>query len=208
LEGDTGNLRCNGRVPQDRDLDTLIEQARRDPSAFGLLYDRYYSRILNYAYRSTLDVGLAEEVTSTTFFNALRGLGGYRDRGTFEAWLYRIAANEVKMHWRRRRGGPQQRQWLEDLARIRFGPDPMDAREAAEDRLARFARVHQVLLGLPEKYRSPLALRYFQDLPYEQVAQALGKKLGTVKSLIHRGLALMRQRLAKDNATFSQGRHP
>lgn len=76
----------------------LVERARTQPEAFGLLYDRYYSVVLNYIYRRTLDVALAEELTSNSFFNALRALGRYDNRGKFLAWLYRIAGNEIRLN--------------------------------------------------------------------------------------------------------------
>jgi hypothetical protein len=63
----------------------LVERAKTQPEAFGHLYDRYYSVVLNYVFRRTLDVALAEELTSNTFFNALRALGGYENRGKFLA---------------------------------------------------------------------------------------------------------------------------
>ena len=50
----------------------LVERAKTHPEAFGELYDRYYTVVLNYVFRRTLDVALAEELTSNTFFNALR----------------------------------------------------------------------------------------------------------------------------------------
>ena len=81
----------------------LVERAKTQPEAFGHLYDRYYSVVLNYLYRRTLDVALAEELTSNTFFKALRALGGYESRGKFLAWLYRIAGNEIRLN--RRHGG-------------------------------------------------------------------------------------------------------
>ena len=77
----------------------LVERARTQPEAFGHLYDRYYGVVLNYVFRRTLDVALAEELTSNTFFNALRALGVYENRGKFLAWLYRIAGNEVRLNW-------------------------------------------------------------------------------------------------------------
>lgn len=53
----------------------LVQRAKDDPAAFGQLYEAHYSRILNYIYRSVLNVAVAEELTSNTFFKALRALG-------------------------------------------------------------------------------------------------------------------------------------
>ena len=78
----------------------LIERAKTDPEAFGRLFEAYYDRIITYTYRCSLNLAVAEDLTSNTFFKALRGLPKYRHRVSFLAWLYRIAANEVRMHWR------------------------------------------------------------------------------------------------------------
>ena len=108
----------------------LVERARTQPEAFGHLYDRYYSVVLNYLFRRTLDVALAEELTSNTFFNALRALGGYESRGKFLAWLYRIAGNEIRLNWRaRRKQHAGEARWRAELGRVRFATDRAIATE-------------------------------------------------------------------------------
>ena len=83
----------------------LAERAKTSPPAFGLLYERYYRKILGYVYRRTLDAAVAEELTSNTFFNALCALPAYEHRGHFAAWLYRIATNEIRFDGETRRSG-------------------------------------------------------------------------------------------------------
>ena len=60
---------------------------------------------------------------------------------------------------------------------------------------------------LPERYETALALRYFEGLKIEEVAVALGKKVGTVKSLIHRGLHRLKKIIEQKNATFCRDEH-
>ncbi len=132
----------------------LVERARIQPEAFGLLYDRYYSVVLNYIYRRTLDVALAEELTSNSFFNALRALGRYENRGKFLAWLYRIAGNEIRLNWRaRRKQHEDEARWRAELGRLRFATDPAIATEEVEEQARQFARLHEALGRLPERYR-------------------------------------------------------
>jgi RNA polymerase sigma factor (sigma-70 family) len=112
----------------------LVERAKTQPEAFGHLYDRYYSVVLNYVFRRTLDVAMAEELTSNTFFNALRGLGGYENRGKFLAWLYRIAGNEIRLNWRARRKQHEgEARWRAELRRVRFATDRAIATEEVEE---------------------------------------------------------------------------
>ena len=186
----------------------LVERAKTQPEAFGQLYDRYYSVVLNYVFRRTLDVALAEELTSNTFFNALRALGGYENRGKFLAWLYRIAGNEIRLNWRARRKQHEgEARWRAELGRVRFATDQAIATEEVEEQARQFARLHEALSRLPERYQTILALRYFESLSCEEVAEVVGTKVGTVKSLIHRGLKQLRRQYERDPATFQRNLH-
>lgn len=69
----------------------LIEAAKADPRAFGQLFESHYETVLTYTYRCTLNLAVAEELTSNTFFKALRALPKYRRGVPFADWLYRIA---------------------------------------------------------------------------------------------------------------------
>jgi len=186
----------------------LVERAKTQPEAFGHLYDRYYSVVLNYVFRRTLDVALAEELTSNTFFNALRALGGYENRGKFLAWLYRIAGNEIRLNWRARRKQHEgEARWRAELGRVRFATDRAIATEEVEEQARQFARLHEALSRLPERYQTILALRYFESLSCEEVAEVVGTKVGTVKSLIHRGLKQLRRQFEGDRATLRPNLH-
>src|SRR6266851_8577710 len=85
-------------LPPDEETE-LVQRAKHDPAAFGELYEAHYQSILNYLYRRTLSVTVAEELTSNTFFKALRGLPGFHPQPQirFRSWLYRIATNEARM---------------------------------------------------------------------------------------------------------------
>src|SRR5688572_28414521 len=87
---------------QKDDEQTIIEQAKTDPRAFGIIFDRYYPKILAYTVRRTSSVVIAEEIVSETFIKAYKNLPKFRWRGiSIEAWLFRIAVNELRMYFRR-----------------------------------------------------------------------------------------------------------
>jgi RNA polymerase sigma-70 factor (ECF subfamily) len=183
----------------------LVERAKRDPAAFGELYEAHYSAILNYLYRRTLSASVAEELTSNTFFKALRGLPAFQSRPAvrFRAWLYRIATNEVGMHGRsqRVRGTAQLLPDDNDLPRITFVWPETEAPEVARAKQAQFALVHQALSRLSEQYRTALTLRYFEGLTNDEIAAVLEKPAGTVKSLVHRGLAKLGEAMGEVEAS-------
>ncbi len=185
----------------------LAQAAKTDPAAFGRLYETHYSRILNYTFRRTLNVAVAEELTSNTFFKALRSLADFRG-GSVQAWLYKIATNEMRMLWRRQkhlRDNFDVRQ--EDIRRIYFDSHQAEAPAEIADKAQQFARLRRAMGMLPEKYQTVLSLRYFEGLSIEEISAVLSKKIGTVKSLIHRGLKRMKRLLASNDATFSASRH-
>ncbi len=164
----------------------LAAAARTDPEAAGRLYDKYYSELLGYIYHCTFDGAAAEDLTANVFLAAFRHLARYRWRQvySFRAWLYRIATNEVRMHWRRQKRARN----------AALGPDGdrQAADPAAGDRMAeaeQYCLLHKALLELRLKYRTVIILRYFEDKTIAEICEITGRKEGTVKCQLHRGLA-------------------
>lgn len=168
----------------------LVERARVDSDAFGLLFDRYHDPILSYLLHLTADLQAARELTSNTFYRALAALPSYRWRGVpFSAWLYRIASNEAAGRLRRLR----RRRFLplgdspEDLP---AGDSALDQEvlqaEEALDRNRRFAQLHRHLRRLPYRDREALVLHYFQGKTVREMAAITGRSPGTVKARLHR----------------------
>lgn len=183
----------------------LVRRAKCNPAAFGQLYEAHYATILNYLYRRTLRIAAAEELTSDTFFNALRGLAGYHPRPPvrFRSWLYRIATNEARMYWRDRKGRRETPLSSDEneLGRIRFASRETQSPEDVREKQREYARIHEALGRLPERYQAALTLRYFEGLGHDEIAAILGKRPGTIKSLVHRGLAKLAKVLAESDAT-------
>jgi RNA polymerase sigma-70 factor (ECF subfamily) len=178
----------------------LMDRAAREPQAFAVIYERFYPMILNYTFRRTLSISAAEELTSNTFFKALRALPKYRAGGQpIRAWLYAIATNELRMHWRWRRRHPVRRLGELDAARHRvlFEQGGLEQQAGWEQRMEDFAQLHQALATLPQRHQTIIALRYFEDLTLEQIAQVVNKPLGSVKSWLHRATAKLRTAAAE-----------
>lgn len=173
----------------------LIERARSDPQAFGKLFELYYLRVLGYTYRCTWNRAVAEDLTSATFLKALRSLHRYDHRAHFSSWLYRIATNEIRMHWRARsRAEAAHRRAFEESvpAHSQRGETGLEASETAAEQALVQARVRDAVGQLPERYRTVILLRYFEGLPCAMVAEVLHRRIGTVKSWLHRGAKRLR----------------
>jgi RNA polymerase sigma factor (sigma-70 family) len=199
---------CASLSPPD-DEAALVERAQSVPEAFGRLFELHYQKILDYAFRSTLNPAVAEELTSNTFFKAFRSLKKYRRRCRFSAWLYGIATNEIRMHWRsearRRRAVAAWANALE-ADRVYFEAPAVETDETLREKMEQCRRLHDLIGRLPERYRTVILLRYFENLTYEMIAEALGKRLGTVKSLHHRAVKRLKK-ISDRDATFRLRRH-
>ena len=85
-----------------KEEEQLIQRAQENPAHFAPLYTHYYKVIIQFIYRRVDDKDLAADLTAQTFLKALHHLPSYRPKGfPFSSWLYKIAINEVNMHFRK-----------------------------------------------------------------------------------------------------------
>jgi RNA polymerase sigma-70 factor (ECF subfamily) len=168
------------------DDSSLASTAATDPQAFAVLYDRYVQRIYTYALHKTGDVNLAQDVTSTSFEKALRHLQnkGWRS-GSFLAWLYRIARNEVVHQYRKNRRLVDLPDHLAESDRT-----PADIEVSQAD-----LQLQEVFSLLPSQDREVLSLRFFDGLSSAETAEVLGCTLPHLYLQVHRALQRLRKAL-------------
>ena len=181
-------------------LQLAIEQARAgDARGFEVLLDAYGRRLYGYFYRATGDVHEAEDLLSEISLRLVRRIGAYDDRGRFDQWLFRIAANMIRDRIRRRRTKPP-------AASLSIesddGDSPADRLEgpsaAVDERLLlaeASAQVQAALQRLDETTRQMILLRHFGEASFREIAEAFGCPLGTALAKVHRGLKALRQQL-------------
>ena len=174
----------------------LVERAKNDIEAFGQLYDTYYSQILGYVLKRTANIEFTQDITSEVFFKALNSLQKFQWRGVpFSAWLYRIANNEISNHFRK--NGKRQLE-LDKISNSITYSEPSSESEvlAAENELKKyedFLILHENIARLPARYQEVIVLRFFENKRIHEIAEILGKREGTVKSLLHRCLEKLRK---------------
>ena len=170
---------------------TLIERAKEDPAAFGILYERYVDKIYNYVYYRTGSRHDAEDLTAKTFYQALANIGRYEERGMpFSAWLYRIAHNLVA-NWHRDRSRRKLIP-LDELAMAGQDEDnPEPLAEAEEERKALLEAIRR----LPPERQQLLILKFVEGMPNAEIGRIMGRSEGAVKSLYYRTLMALREDL-------------
>ncbi len=195
----------------------LVERARRDPEAFGIIFDLYYGKLLSYALKRTGDAQAAEDIVADTFIKALKNLWHFTWRGIpFSAWLYRIAGNEVNMYLRRKKRSMVS---LDLLAEAGFDAADDSAAQEREmlaallEEQTQFVLLTEALRTLPNHYQEAIALRYMEGKEIRDIAQIMHKREGTIRSLLSRGTALLREKLTApvqqndtESITSSEGR--
>jgi RNA polymerase sigma factor (sigma-70 family) len=156
------------------------------------IVDQHSDRVFRLALRLTGNRHDAEDLTQEVFVRVFRSLHTYQP-GTFEGWLHRITTNLFLDQARRRQRIRFDALSDERAARIASavaGPDrAYDDRTFDDD-------VEAALAALPPDFRAAVVLCDIEGLTYEEIAEILGAKLGTVRSRIHRGRAMLRAALA------------
>jgi len=170
----------------------LVERAKADPNAFGLLYERYVDKIYSYIYYRTGNYHDAEDLTAKVFYQALNHLPRFVQRGLpFSSWLYRIAHNMVA-NWYRDRS----RRRLVSFDQLGPGSHPRGdllLQQVAKDE--RRVALAAAIRCLPAERQELLILKFVEQLPNAQIGQIMGRSEGAVKSLYHRTLLTLRQEL-------------
>lgn len=176
------------------DEQALVEQAKVDPEAFGLLYERYVDRIYHYVYYRTGNVHDAEDLTARVFYQALCHLPQYVYRGMpFSSWLYRIAHNLVA-NWHR----DQSRQKVVSLERLAWiGSQGEEGPFQQVTRKERQAVLLAAIRRLPADRQQLLILKFVERLSNAEIGQIMGRSEAAIKSLYHRTLAALRQELTE-----------
>ena len=192
-------LRCSTDIIDEDEI--LVFEAREDTEAMGRLYDKYYGEIIGYIYHCTFDSTVTEDLTSNVFLAALKHIGRYKWRRIpFSAWLYRIATNEVRMYWRRQRRGKTISLQTDDGSLSEQNREFESGNSSAGDRIAaeeEYRLLHRALLELRMKYRTVIILRYYEGKAIAEICKITGRKEGTVKSQLHRGLARLQDILVQ-----------
>ena len=161
-------------------LIALVELARGgDAEAFGQLFDHYHASVYRFVYYRVGSVAVAEDLTSETFFRALRSIGSFRWQGKdFGAWLTTIARNLTTDHFKAGR------------TRLEHSTDNMTPHEGSTEgpETAVLASVaNEALLGalkqLPPEQQECLVMRFLQGLSIAETAKVLGRSDGAVKQL-------------------------
>jgi len=179
----------------DNETADLAAARRGNTAAFTRLVEAYQKPVYNLAYRMLGDSAEAEEAAQETFLRAYTQFSTYQPGRKFSSWLLSIASHYCIDLLRRRR-----LTWLsiedeeapaESLVTLEFGPEDTMLQEEKE------TTVRKMLATLPPDYRLPVVLRYWYDLSYEEIAEAMHSTVSAVKSRLFRARTMLADRAVR-----------
>jgi len=167
-------------------MDLLQRFAHGEIDAFETLARQFQGDIYAWTVRIVRDSGVAEDLTVETLWRVYRERHRFRPDGNFGAWARRIATNLAIDHLRRKR--PEQ-SFPAEPAAVPW-PDPLVRRETRE-------KIQQAFRRLPVKLQVAAKLALVEELPYEEIADALGTSVGAVKLRVFRAVRILRKHLSQ-----------
>lgn len=165
-------------------MDLLSRFALGEMDAFETLVRQFQGQVYGWIVRIVRDPGIAEDLSVETFWRIYRSRSQFRPDGNFGGWARRIATNLALDHLRRTR---PERALPEDVA-TENSPDEVTQRETRD-------AIGNAFRRLPAKLRLTARLALIEEQPYNEIADALGTSVGTVKTRVFRAVRILRKHL-------------
>ena len=165
---------------------------------FEEIYETYFDTILNYAFRRTGDFETSKDIASEVFVKVYLNLWKFKWRKIpIQAWIYRIATNEINMYFRKKKYRGKMLEAYQIHSFLSVDENIIDAeKQRANEELERhtkFLRVQRAITSMDQKYQEVLSLRLFEGLSIKEIGEITGKKEGTIKSLLSRGVKKLKE---------------
>ena len=175
------------RVIDSSEKELLKAALRFDPKALGQIYDLYSPGLYRYATRFLGDPSVAEDCVAETFSRLLKAIHAKRGpKDHLKAYLYRIAHNWIADYYRR----------APDISELQSSfPDSDNVPEQEVNLRIRQAQVREAIQHLTQDQQKVITLKYLEGWKNQEIAQAIKKPVGAVKSLQHRALARLKKYL-------------
>ena len=168
----------------DEKLMAMVQQGKLN--YMELLFVKYQKQIYNYFLKCTLDREESHDLTQNTFVRVMKYRNSFKaDRG-FRVWLFQIARNQVKDHYRSRQNTLDQVNHEEDVTSL---ADESISHEQMEQE----QHLHAALSKLPPDKRELLVMSKFQGLKYEEIAEIRDSSVSAIKVQVHRTIAQLRK---------------
>lgn len=169
----------------------LVQAAQKEPRRFGVLYEKYYRQIFVFIYKRVDDEEQAADICSQVFLKAMTNLPKYKFKGVpFSAWLYRIAVNEVNQFFRK-----SQNKRSISMEKANIGDIIEEVEESDTEENIKY--MLQAMQFLSPDDVQMIELRYFEKLPFRQVAEVYNITENNAKVRMYRILGRLKKAMLK-----------
>ncbi len=178
------------KMVPDSDLELVDKFQKGEQQAFNQLVLRYQKKIHDLVYRMIRNNQDALDLAQEVFVKAYHNLNGFKKESTFYTWLYRIAMNLSINHSRQKK--------LRQLVSFFELGDTLPAESNPAQELEQnqiSSAIDQAILTLPKKQRSVFVLRYYDQMPYKEISDLLGKTEGSLKASYFQALKKLQKKL-------------
>jgi RNA polymerase sigma factor (sigma-70 family) len=155
----------------------LVREGNTD--AFASIVEHYQAPIQRYIYRMTGDYELARDLTQDTFIHAYKNILKTDSELSLRAWMYRIAENSVRQHYRRKR--------LISFISFSGSKEAETSTSDCADEVGRHIAIEEALLKVPQKQRVCMVLHFVEGFKYREIAEILGISEEAVRKRVSRG---------------------
>ena len=159
-----------------------IEEAKKNPKKFETLYNRYHEQIFRYLYSRVDNTHLAADLTSQVFYKALLNIENYSFKGVpFASWLYRIAFNEMNMHFRK-----DSKNRTVNIESDHIGGlfEELEEDYYSEEK----EKLVKILATLSDERLSIIEMRFFEKRSFKEIAEIMGITENNAKVKVYRTL--------------------
>lgn len=175
---------------EDRQNSLAARLRRGDRIAAAELVEMYYKQVFLYMRRLGHDRQTSEDLTQEAFLNAWYHIGQLKEGKALTSWLFRIAGNVSRLHWRRHKSKHMvSLEWVETLENKILDAGRSDEYEQLE-------QLRRIVAELPNRLKEVIVLHYLQHLTIAETAEAANIRQGTCKSRLSRALRILRKRLS------------
>ena len=179
----------------------VLRIQNKDKDAFQKLFDFYYDKIIKYVFRRTLDVEYSKDITSNVFLKVLDNIDNFRWK-SFNAWIFKIATNETNQYFRKQ----NRYKLIIDDSDIYFNlSDNNKASIEIEKKIdddKYLLILHKAIKQLKPIYQDILHLRYFEELPYNEISAIMKKNESTIRVYSKRAIEELEKILKEDANNF------
>ncbi len=180
------------------DRSLIADSLGGNTAAFGELVRRYQDRLYNTVYRLVDNSEDALDVVQDAFLNAYQSLDSFKGDALFFTWLYRIAVNTAISHKRKRRVLARIADRNGDPLVEPHDPSSLARPDHALEQAEEEQKIHRALARLSAEHRTVLVMKELEGQKYEEMAEALGVPIGTIRSRLHRARLEMRELLEQE----------